>query len=115
MRQIDYKPWLLQEDGDPLHGMRKQGLAQEYKERHNIQNLSYPAQSPNLNPIEGIWAILKQRLRRRVFNSEEEIKEALQVEWDKITMQEIRDRIADLPRRCAELQRLKGGPIRGNK
>lgn len=36
MREIDDKPWLLQEDGDPSHGMRKRGLAQEYKEAHNI-------------------------------------------------------------------------------
>ena len=69
--------------------MRKRGLAQEYKEAHNVQNLSHPAQSPDLNPIEGIWLIIKQRIRRRVFDSEEELKEALQEEWDKITMEEI--------------------------
>lgn len=115
MQQIDNKPWLLQEDGDPSHGMRKRGLAQEYKEKHHIQNLIHPAQSPDLNPIEGIWAIIKQRLRRKVFDSEEEMKEALQEEWDKITMQEIRDRISDMPRRCAQLIKYSGKPIRGNK
>ncbi len=48
MRQIDDKPWLLQEDGDPSHGIRKRGLAQEYKEAHGIKNLKHPAQSPYL-------------------------------------------------------------------
>jgi transposase len=115
MREIDDKPWLLQEDGDPSHGMRKAGLARKYKDAHDVQNLVHPAQSPDLNPIEGIWAIIKQRLRRRIFDSEKEIKEALQEEWDRITMKEIRDRIADMPRRCAELVRSNGGPIRGNK
>jgi hypothetical protein len=115
MQEIDDKPWLLQEDGDPSHGMRKAGLARQYKDAHNIQNLVHPAQSPDLNPIEGIWAIIKQRLRRRIFDSEEEMKEALQEEWDRITIEEIRHRIADMPRRCAELVRSKGGPIRGNK
>ena len=115
MQEIDNKPWLLQEDGDPSHGMRKKGLAQEYKESQGIQNLGHPAQSPDLNHIEGIWAIIKQRIRRRVFDSKEEMKEALQEEWAKITMKEIRDRISDLPRRCAELARSNGGPIRGNK
>lgn len=115
MCQIDNKPWLLQEDGDPSHGMRKEGLAMEYKRARDIQNLVHPAQSPDLKPIEGIWAIIKQRLRRKIFDSEEELKEALQEEWDKITMEEIRYRIADMSRRCAELVRSKGGPIRGNK
>jgi hypothetical protein len=115
MRSIDDKPWLLQEDGDPSHGMRKAGLAQEYKDTYNIQNLVHPAQSPDLNPIEGIWAIIKQRLRRRIFDSEEEMKEGLQEEWDKITLEEIRYRIADMPRRCAALIKSGGGPIRGNK
>lgn len=95
--------------------MRKRGLAQEYKEAHNIQNLPHPAQSPDLNPIEGIWAIIKQRLRRRIFDSEEEMKEALQEEWDKITMDQIRDRISDMPRRCAALVKSGGKAIRGNK
>ena len=95
--------------------MRKQGLTQEYKEAHNIQNLIHPAQSPDLNPIEGIWSIIKQRLRRRIFNSEGEMKEALQEEWDKITIKEIQYYIANMPRRCAELIRSGGKPIRGNK
>ncbi|KAF2178773.1 hypothetical protein K469DRAFT_598222, partial [Zopfia rhizophila CBS 207.26] len=86
MREIDDKPWLSQEDGDPSHSIRKRGLAQEYKEAYGIQNPAHPTQSPDLNPIEGIWAIIKQRLRRRIFDSEEELREALQEEWDKITM-----------------------------
>ncbi|XTI86774.1 hypothetical protein V2W45_1467453 [Cenococcum geophilum] len=55
-------------DGDPSYSMRKAGLIREYKDTYN---------SPNLNPIKGIWAIIKQRLRQRIFNLEEEIKEAL--------------------------------------
>lgn len=115
MRQIDDKPWLLQEDGDPSHGMRKKGLAQEYKEAHNIQNFIHPAQSPDLNPIEAIWSIIKQRLRRRLFDSEEDMKIAIQEEWDKITIEQIRDRIASMPKRCAIVAKSGGKPIRGNK
>ena len=105
----------MQEDGDPYHSIRSHGLAQEYKDTYNVKNLSHPAQSPDCNPIEGIWAILKQRIRRRVFDSEEEMKEALQEKWSKITIQEVRDRISDMPRRCTELERSGGKPIRGNK
>ncbi|PMD18367.1 hypothetical protein NA56DRAFT_727529, partial [Hyaloscypha hepaticicola] len=91
--------------------MRKRGLVEEYKKAYNIQNLTHPAQSPDLKPIEGIWSIIKYR----IFDSEEEIKEVLQEEWDKITIEEIRDCITDMSRRCVQLIRSGGKPIRGNK
>lgn len=110
MSQIDNKQWLLQEDGDPSHGMRKDGFVQQYKRERGIQNLSHPAQSPDLNPIEAIWSIIKQRLRRRIFDSEE-MKEALQDEWSRITLIQITERISCMPSRCAQLARSRGGPI----
>ena len=40
--QINDKPWLLQEDRDPSHGIWKASLVREYKDTHNIQNLVHP-------------------------------------------------------------------------
>lgn len=114
LKEIDNKQWYFQEDGDPSHGIRKRGLAQELKEAHNVVNLKYPAQSPDCNPIEGIWSIIKQRLRNRYFDTIEEMKEGLQEEWSKVTLEEIRRRISDMPRRCELLRRSGGKPIRGN-
>jgi hypothetical protein len=37
-------------------------------------------QSPDFNLIKGIWNIIKQRLRQRVFYSDKEVKIALQEE-----------------------------------
>jgi len=111
-RLRDAGPWLFQEDGDPSHGMRKEGLARELKNANWITNLKHPAQSPDLNPIEAIWNIIKQRLRRKIFYSEEEVKEALQDEWSKITMKEVRTRISQMPGRCARLIRIGGKPIK---
>lgn len=60
--------------------MQKRELTQEFKEYYNIENLIHSAQSSDLNSIEGIWAIIKQRIARRIFDSEEEMKEGLQEE-----------------------------------
>lgn len=49
---------------------------------------------------------MKQRLSRRIFNSKKKVKEALQEEWDKITVEgieEVRDRTSDAPKRCTTL------------
>ena len=112
LRAHDSTSWILQEDNDPSHGKRKEGLAQGLKRANWIPELIHPAQSPDLNPIEACWNIIKQRLRRRVFGSEEEIKAAIQEEWDAVTMEEIRRRINCMPDRCARLVKTGGRPIK---
>ena len=72
--------WLLQEDGDPSRSMRKEGLVRKLKDKNWIVNLKYPVQSPDLNPIEAIWNIIKQWLHNHMFYSEQEVKDALQEE-----------------------------------
>ena len=72
----------------------------------------YPAQSPDLNPIEAIWQIIKQRLRGGTWRTVEEFKAAIQREWDRITIAQIRRRIREMPWRCKRIQELKGARIR---
>ena len=59
--------------------------------------LLHPAQSPDLNPIEAIWQIIKQRLRGGTWKTVEEFKAAIQREWDRITIAQIRRRIREMP------------------
>jgi hypothetical protein len=42
-RMRDPGPWLFQEDGDPSHGIRKEGLARRLKDKNWITNLKHPA------------------------------------------------------------------------
>jgi hypothetical protein len=66
-----------------------------------------------LNPMEGIWNILKQRVRRRIWNSLKALKEVLQDEWSKIT-QEICARIPEMPERCKSLVKQVEHPLRAH-
>ena len=45
--------WILQEDGDPSHGHRKEGLASAARAASWVPILEHPPQSPDLNPQEG--------------------------------------------------------------
>jgi transposase len=98
---------ILQEDNDPSHGTKglKANLAKSFKRDNNIELLKHghPAQSPDLNPHEGVWNILKHRVRKRKWHTLKELKEIILEEWDRITMDEIRARISEMPRRCEQL------------
>jgi hypothetical protein len=121
----DLVDWWLQEDNDGSHGHGRQSqntkktvtksLATALKEDNWISTLTHPPQSPDLNPIEGIWCILKQRARQHTWTSLDELKKILQDEWDKITIEEIRERILEMPERCQRLVKTGGSPIKSTK
>ena len=58
--------------------------------------------SPDLNPIENLWWVLKNNIRKRVPKTVEELREIIYEEWDnlsddyvKILCESIYDRMDD--------------------
>jgi transposase len=102
----------LQEDNDGSHGHRKYGLASELRDANWVPILTHPAQSPDLNPMEACWNILKQRVRKGEWKDLEELKEVIQKEWRAITIEQVRERIAEMPERCKSLVKTGGKAIR---
>ena len=71
----------------------------------------WPAQSPDLNPIEHSWGYLKRRLAEYEHppNGILELWERIQVEWDKIPVEECQKLIESMARRIEAVLRAKGG------
>ncbi|KAF1983122.1 hypothetical protein K402DRAFT_338837, partial [Aulographum hederae CBS 113979] len=107
------RPIYLQEDGDPSHGKKSvNNPCAQLKRDADLVILIHPAQSPDLNPVEAIWQILKQRLRGGRWRTVAEFKAAIQREWDKITIAQIRKRVREMPWRCKKVIQLKGARVR---
>jgi hypothetical protein len=100
---------IFQQDNDPKH---KAKPVQEWLEDQDFQIMLWPAQSPDLNPIEHLWEHLKTQLKKRgEIKGMEELWEKVQEEWEKITPDVCQNLILSMPKRIKALIRAKGGYI----
>lgn len=80
-------------------------------QEHGIQQLPWPAQSPDMNPIEHAWALLKRRMlvRNNDYNNRQQLFRVLQEEWLNIPQETINNLILSMPNRVEALDNNHGG------
>ena len=71
-----------------------------------------PPNSPELNPIENLWAIVQARLIERRFTTVIGLLRALQQIWLATDQCQLRNLNSDMSRRVTLVKRVRGGHIR---
>ena len=79
-----------------------------------INTLPWPSLSPNLSPIEHVWAELGRRVRSRPVQPAylQQLKAALNQEWQAIPQYIICRYVQSMHRRCQAVIQAKGGHTR---
>ena len=102
--------FILMEDNAPCHNAY---YTTREREKEKVEKVDWPPNSPDFNPIEHIWTLLKRRILRRRgterITSVGAMKAVLEEEWDRITIAEINLEILkllDIMKRCLAV---KGG------
>ena len=81
-----------------------------YLVQHNICIVeNWPPQSPDLNVIEGLWGVLKEKIRQKNPKTKDELWADAQEGWNEILNKTITDLYDSLPRRVNEVLLRKGG------
>lgn len=103
-------PFVFMQDGAPSHRAK---LTLNFLKRKHVEVLDWPATSPDLNPIENLWAYLsKEVYKKGNFANVEDLFEALQKEWAALNPQILANLYASMDARLDLVQEAKGYPIR---
>ena len=102
---------IFQHDNAPSHSAN---ITTTFLEENNIQKLNWPPYSPDMNIIEHVWAVLKQKVRLQAHTTRQGLIREVQAIWD--GDQEIRNLIGTLydgmNRRVTALLLARGGYTR---
>lgn len=99
--------FLYQHDGCGPHRAKK---VSAFLEAKGVEVLPWPAQSPDLNPIEHVWSIMKRRLRQlqKYPTTRDELFKHLCCIWDGLPDTYFSSSVLSMGSRCTAIKNVSG-------
>jgi transposase len=92
--------WILQEDNDPKHRSK---ICKKWKEENEVTVLPWPSMSPDQNPIENVWQLMKIKISKKKINTTSRLKAELTKEWGQLSNELAEKLICSMKKRVAAL------------
>ncbi|CAJ0967905.1 unnamed protein product, partial [Ranitomeya imitator] len=107
--QFGAQQCLFQHDGAPCH---KAKVITKWLMEQNIEILGpWPGNSPDFNPIENLWLIIKRQVDKQKPTNSGKMQELIMQEWTAISQDLVQKLIESMPGRIAEVLKKKGKEI----
>lgn len=100
---------LFQQDNAPCH---KAASVLAFLQRRNISTMQWPPQSPDFNPIENLWNILKKEVSLKKPENINSLWEVIHKAWNNVSEQQIAALVGSMPERMKLAISAKGGATR---
>ncbi len=101
--------FIFQQDLAPAHTAKG---TESWFNVHGVTVLDWPANSPDLNPTENLWGIVKRKMRDTRPNNTDELKAAIKASWAFITPEQYHRLITSMTRRIDKVIHAKGSPTK---
>ncbi len=101
--------FIFQQDLAPAHTAKS---TKSWLNDHGVGVLDWRANSPDLNPIENLWGIVKRKMRDTWPNNADELKATVKETWASIPPQQCHKLITSMPRQIEAVIKAKGAPTK---
>lgn len=103
--KMNLNTFIFQQDGAPCHTSK---TTMKFFKDNKIVLLDWAAQSPDMNPIEHIWAYIKILLKDYSPKNKDELKKKITDIWNNLSIEHVQKLINSMPKRSYELFKSKG-------